>query len=289
MAALNTIIAVAGDQHLRGIQMTTIWKLLETCIIPIITYGSETWDLNKAETKQMNRILDNILKRILMVPTSTPREALYMELKILDIEHIVHKTKINMYLRLKTTANDLILAALNTNRDKSWTKQTETILDTYQIPHNTTNTKTQKTHIKKSIQRQFQNKIRTTALTKSKTKFLVDNDNEQTQHRHTYLNTLNRKQCSTIFKARTRMLPVKINYKKMHKNLKCRGCNTNFETQDHILNSCRTLHPTNRTKVYRHEIFHNNCPNKLSIVAQKIDHTIQKLLNTKNTEERSPS
>ena len=44
--ALQTILTIAGDPLLRGIQMETIWKLVETCIIPIITYGSETWDTN---------------------------------------------------------------------------------------------------------------------------------------------------------------------------------------------------------------------------------------------------
>ena len=85
--ALQTILAIAGDPLLKGIQMETIWKLVETCIIPIITYDSETWQPTKKENLATNKILDNILKRILKVPTSTPREALYMELGCLDIEH----------------------------------------------------------------------------------------------------------------------------------------------------------------------------------------------------------
>ena len=77
--ALQTILTIAGDPILRGIQMETIWKLIDTCIIPIITYGSELWNPNKKETKQIDQVLDNIIKRILMVPTSTPREATYIE------------------------------------------------------------------------------------------------------------------------------------------------------------------------------------------------------------------
>ena len=44
--------------------MDSIWKLLETCIIPIITYGADTWNLNKQETKELDKILDQIIKRI---------------------------------------------------------------------------------------------------------------------------------------------------------------------------------------------------------------------------------
>ncbi len=49
--ALQTILTIAGDPTLKGIQMESIWKLVETCIMPITTYGGETWDLNKAEKK----------------------------------------------------------------------------------------------------------------------------------------------------------------------------------------------------------------------------------------------
>ena len=38
-AAIRTTFHVAGDDNYRGIEMDTIWTLLETCIIPIITHG----------------------------------------------------------------------------------------------------------------------------------------------------------------------------------------------------------------------------------------------------------
>ena len=56
--ALQTI---AGDPTLKGIHMETIWKLIETCIIPIITYACELWDPNKEERGMINGILDNII------------------------------------------------------------------------------------------------------------------------------------------------------------------------------------------------------------------------------------
>ena len=42
----------------------------------------------KTDNEKINRIMDNILKRILMVPQSTPREALYIETGLLDPEAI---------------------------------------------------------------------------------------------------------------------------------------------------------------------------------------------------------
>ena len=77
-AAYQTILAIAGDRHFRNTRMETIWKLVTTCLIPIITYEGQTRKPTKAEKKKLKQMLDSIIKRILMVPTSTPREALYI-------------------------------------------------------------------------------------------------------------------------------------------------------------------------------------------------------------------
>merc|ERR1712079_686393 len=46
-SSYQTLLAVAEDREFKGIQLQCIWKLINTCIIPIITYGSETWEPNK--------------------------------------------------------------------------------------------------------------------------------------------------------------------------------------------------------------------------------------------------
>ena len=51
-AAYQTLVAVAEDQNFKGIKMKCIWKLVKTCIVPIITYASETWESTKAEMKK---------------------------------------------------------------------------------------------------------------------------------------------------------------------------------------------------------------------------------------------
>ncbi len=49
---------------------------------PIISfhfYGGETWTTNKKEEKTLNQIQENIIRRIIMVPQTTPIETLYIE------------------------------------------------------------------------------------------------------------------------------------------------------------------------------------------------------------------
>ena len=90
-AAYQTILAIMGNKYYNNIELETAWKLLETCIQPIITYGGESWNINKKEQKSLNRIQENIIRCILMVPQSTPTDTLYIETGLLDISTITTK------------------------------------------------------------------------------------------------------------------------------------------------------------------------------------------------------
>ena len=81
---------------------------------------------------------------------------------------------------------------------------------------------------------------------------------------------LTRNQVSTIFKARTRMLKVKNNYKNGYNPLECRLCKKEPETQHHILEICESLHTgENLPKVTEKHIFEDNCE-KLKATAKNI-------------------
>ena len=78
-SALQTILHIAKNINFCGIEMKCIWTLVDTCIIPIITYGMEAWTFNKQEKEELKKIFVQILKRILKVPHSTPTENIYIE------------------------------------------------------------------------------------------------------------------------------------------------------------------------------------------------------------------
>ena len=275
--ALQTILAIAGDPLLKGIQMETIWKLVESCIIPIITYDSETWQPTKKESQSTNKILDNILKRILKVPSSTPREALYIELGCLDIEHTRHKKQIGMLDRLKRTKNNLLNQILNNPSEKSWKMKTEQL--TRDIKCETLSTDASvainKAKITTAINKTFYDNISKSGSEKSKIKHLLDGIKSWSPgKRPTYISTLNRFEASLIFKARTRMLPVKNNFRNQHKDMKCRGCNAEIETQNHVLNECSNLHKDQQSQVQKEDIFSED-----THTLKKAAHNIQSILN----------
>ena len=88
---------------------------------------------------------------------------------------------------------------------------------------------------------------------------------------------LTRSQASIIFKARTRMLEVKNNFRNMFNNNTCRLCGAENETQAHILQECPQIHKDTTTKVTREDLFNNNI-NNLKETAHKIRTIIKTLL-----------
>lgn len=91
-AAFQIILSLAGNDEFHKIEMSTIWKLITSCIIPIITYGAEVWIPTKQEVNQADTILQNLLKRLLKLPVTTPKEIVIAETNIWDIETYAKKT-----------------------------------------------------------------------------------------------------------------------------------------------------------------------------------------------------
>ena len=261
--------------------MEIIWKLLDTCIIPIITYGSETWNTTKTETHQINKILDNLLKRILKTPTTTPREALYIETGLLDIKSQSDLKRISMETRINLNPTPTTKGLDMSENKKTWTHITQNIKKEYQIPNNTkdlTRSKAKK-YTKQKILEGFELRIKSESANKSKITHLLNGKYQWAAgKRSPYMEKLTRNECSTIFKARTRMIDVKHNFRGKYENTTCRLCKTEEETQNHILNICTVIHTDDKLKTPYEEIF-NEETNKLTITAQKIDSILKILTN----------
>ena len=127
-----------------------------------------------------------------------------------------------------------------------------------------------------NIKTKFADMINTKAEGKTKTQYLLNNTTWKPGIRKTYMNKLTRMEASTIFKARTRMLDVKNNYRGKHNNVTCRKCGEPTETQEHILGECKGIHTNNTTKVNKTDIFCNDHTD-LRDTANKIANIMKKL------------
>ena len=141
-----------------------------------------------------------------------------------------------------------------------------------------------KIQIRESIHKTFKEKINETAKEKTKVEYFMDGKKDWTPGKPAkYMNKLNRNQASTIFKTRTRMLPLKGNQKNEYTNkegklnITCRMCNDKDETQKHILEECLILRK--ETNPITKEMVFEEDTEKLKTTANEIIKMIETMEN----------
>jgi len=263
-AAYQIIMTLTGNTEFNEIEMEWIWILLDSCIQSIATYGGETWKPTKKEMTELNKIMDQIIKRVLITPLTTPREALYIETGLLDNEHIIKKNRINMQKRLNETQNSLLQNVRQEKTKGGWEEITEEVKREMNVTDKDMEGKrdTVKIKIKKKIHEKFKTEVEKASESKSKIKFLLEHKKEWSPgKRPEYMNKMTRMQTSIIFRARTRMLKTIDNYKGAFKETTCRGCGKEPETQKHILETCaKSWKATKNITVTNKEIFSTKLP-----------------------------
>ena len=139
-ASYQTILHIAKDKNVKGLKMAIIWKLVETCIIPIITYGAESRTTTHTESQNIQTIMNNIIKRILQVPQSTPNDAITIETGILNIQTITEIKQLNSHMRInKMDQNREIKQTWNNS--KRWEQHIDKITKKYNVNINEIETK----------------------------------------------------------------------------------------------------------------------------------------------------
>ena len=277
-AAYQTLIAVAEDREFRGIKMQAIWTLIQTCITPIVTYASETWHINKQETKKLNQILDKVIRRVLMTPDATPREAIYIDTGLLDVYTISDSKRLNMKARLNRDKSELMAKILD-NPQCMWEADTKTTMERNNITADELKGSRYQTKvtIKRATTKAFEENLKKSAEGKSKMNYFLESREKWTPGiRAKYMDELTRKQTSMIFKARSGMLQVKGNYKNGYTDLTCRKCKGEEETQQHIMEECPEIHSDEAIKVPKQQIFTEDT-GTLKQTAEKINKIMDKL------------
>ena len=244
-AAYQQMMALAENSSFENIEMEAIWTVLEACITPAITYSGEAWEPTKKNYQEVNKIMEGVLKRILKTPTNgTCREAIYIETGLLDPEALIIKNRINMESRIKNGNNETMKEILESKTEGSWISETRKLRQKLGISDEEMEASryTIRELVKRKINEDFKQRINLEMEDKSKMKYYIDGKKDwQPRKPAEYTRKLNRNEVSCIFKARTRMLQVKSNYKNGNKEHKCRLCQEEEETQPHILEQCIKL------------------------------------------------
>ena len=107
--------------------------------------------------------------------------------------------------------------------------------------------------------------------------FLRENTNWKTGERPKYIKELKRMEASTIFKAITRMLDVKNNFRGKYKD-KFRKFTEIVESREHVHERCTGIHDDDTTKIKINDIFDSN-PTNLKAIAKQLTKILENLNN----------
>ena len=190
------------------------------------------------------------------------------------------KNRINMEKRINQQPNSITYQYKEAGAKKGWQSITNNTKETAGV--NNENMQGSREQVKRIVESKIQstmiNTLSKDGESKSKVQHLIQNKQEAwiPGTPAEYMRELTRNQTSIIFKARTRMLKVKNNFRKMSETNTCRMCNKDCETQQHILAECPELHNNESTKTSLTEIFSKDIPT-LKKASQKIQDTMGKL------------
>ena len=253
--------------------MKAIWQLVDTTIIPILTYASEGWECTKEEIRRIQTIFNEALKTILFLPQGTPTSILLTETGYLPMEEIIKKKQIMQAHRILNMKKNTLIKQAVTNENSLWMSKIKNIMIQLNITKKLEDVK--KNELKQLIEKATIAKqtasIKAETENKTKTKHWWNNTNPiKVGERPKYMDQLSRKECNAIIKTRASMLPVKMNQKAQYKeNTKCRFCEESPETQEHVMDQCKKAPRTDERTSY-HEVFHNDNITNLKSLATKI-------------------
>merc|ERR1712113_515821 len=111
-----------------------------------------------------------------MVPRTTPREAIYIETGIIDIEHTVMKNRVNMDKRLSNNQECIAQKVREKGATRGWKYVTQQIKERININNqDMEGSKDQvKNKVKEKIKEAFKNHIDRSGAEKSKIKHLMN-------------------------------------------------------------------------------------------------------------------
>ena len=289
-AATQNIIAETGNREFKGIKMQAIWQMAEAILIPILTYGAESWDLSKKEAEQVQTIFNKAIKTIMFMPSATPTTILLTETGFIPIEQVIDQKRIMQARRISEKPDSSLIKRLTPLNNSLWQAGTQKLLIKYNIEQELIEGK--KGPLLRKINSNkvalIKRKIATETEEKTKTKHWAQlKDTIEPSKRPDYMNKLNRKQCNAILKTRSSMLPVKNNQKSQYStDLTCRFCRQQEENQEHILQDCNSVPGNDTKKLAYREIFKDKDHKTLGKAADRIIEIIAILEETRTGEQQ---
>ena len=213
--------------------------------------NSEAWyNVTKAELDYLETVDLMLLRNILKAPKTTPKEMLYLELGCLPLRNLIQKRGMSfLYYILHQDPDSMLFKFLKTQlisrNSKDWATTVLKDMDELKLGISIDDIKDMK---KSSFKRMIDERTEEKCLNdlngiKSRHSKVVDVEHSKLQMRNYFKpNGINqtKEEIQLIFKLRSRMTDIKMNFKGIYDQLKCNACEKEEETQEHII-KCEEL------------------------------------------------
>ena len=251
--------------------------LRESLFVNSLLTNAEVWyGLSASDIKQLEDLDKSLLRRFLGTKTSTPGEALYLELGCLDINTILKARRINdLHYLANRKPEEMIqrffIAQWKYPCKQDWTEQVKEDLNDFNIPSDLEFLKSKsKSSFKKLVKKKakefaFKSYLQKKKAEHSKLKDLFYSE-LKTQK---YLNTFTVADARLIFSFRSRMAHFKNNLKSSWESLLCPLCLDHVDDQS-LAFECPKLKTKISQKVKYTNIFNENIEKELVENIKKI-------------------
>ena len=245
---ITEIMSILNEIPLGKYRIVVALKLREVMLLNGILYNSEAWHgITKKQTKILESIDEDLLRRILKLHSKTPKEFLYLETGSTPIKWVLKQRRINYLKHILSLEENEIVKKVYTAQ-----KQNPTSGDFVQlVEKDLMDLRITQAHLELHGKSDFK-KLLKNIVTKEAFKELLELKEKHTKVKHIEYDTLkiqNYLQSPNICTEETQVLAslrsnciktVRTNFPKLYKNrvycpLKCEEQNQIEDTQEHLL------------------------------------------------------
>ena len=252
--------------------------LRNSLLVSSMLCNSEAWyNITNSELNFLETVDLMLLRKILNVPKTTPKEMLYLELGCIPFRNVIQQRRLSfLYYILQEDPKSLVYRFFETqrkNRTKNdWVTTILRDLEELKLNLNFDEIKAMKKSsfvnlLKQSIVKKSLEELNKKKESHSKVMGL---EHKFLKMKRYFLSSnvkASKEEIQMVFKLRSRVTDLKTNFKNMYESYECTACGNEEESQKHIL-ECRELLKRNKdikeNPVYE-KIFEGNISQQINI------------------------
>ena len=280
IGVVNQILTILEEICFGKYYFQVAMVLRNSLLISSLLTNSEAWyNLSSKDVTELERVDEDLLRKVLECPISTPREMLYLELGVSPIRNIIRSRRL-IFLQyiLQEEKNSLIYKFLKAQMDNSvtndWCLTVAQDMEVFKLGVQVEEIETMseakfKALVKEKEKEATLEYLNSEKISKNHTKVMHIMHSELAMQDYLKPNTSTIEESKFTFLARSRMLDVRNNFKGQytHTDTLCPlGC-LDEDTQQHLL-VCDELNETHsvvsEVPVYEH-LFCDTLEKKLNI------------------------